>query len=97
MRKGLVGAGLALTFMEINEIIRVPHPSRRSRVGADSSRPPPIYRPLRDGQSILLKFINDWLPCQLSAPLKKSYRGCCNPLPYSLDPCHKTQAVQTSY
>jgi hypothetical protein len=44
-----MGADYGLEHMNQGIPIR-----RRSRVGADSSRPSPIYRPLRDDQRILL-------------------------------------------
>ena len=36
-------------IMDMNKLTRVYHPARRSRVGADLSRPSPIYRPPEPG------------------------------------------------
>ncbi len=42
-------------MMEINKLTRISHTGGAAAVGADSSRPPPIYRPPRDYQINLLR------------------------------------------
>ncbi len=48
---------LVKLLMKINKLTRISHTGGEAAVGADSSRPPPIYRPPRDDQTNLLNLI----------------------------------------